>query len=183
MLAFRNVGGTVVEIEVDVDGNGAALLPPDTTVDAKPAADAGHYVTVVGNAWVQIPIPEEVISFEYKKQLALQKLSKYKEWYLNQPVTFNGHSFDADETSKNRLIQAVTINTLTTYLPPAWIDADNQAYALTTVADLVAIIAAIATEFSTKFFELNATRDSILAAIDDAALALVVIPEIPNSFS
>ena len=41
MKAFRNIGGSVVEIDVDTDPNGQPILPPDTTVDAKPAAHDG----------------------------------------------------------------------------------------------------------------------------------------------
>lgn len=180
MKAFRNVAGTVVEIDVDVDLQGQPILPPDTTVQAKPVAQAGHYVTVVGNAWVQIPQPQEVIAFEYQKQQALEKLSKYKAYYFEQPTEINGVLFDADEQARNRLTQNLVVNSASGYLPPAWIAADNTPYPIAALADLMEIVNGVQQAFSTRFFEMDTLRQQILAAADEAALAAVVIPVIPN---
>lgn len=180
MKAFRNLGGTVVEIEVDTDLNGFPILPPDTTVDPKPEAQAGHYVTVVGNAWVQIPIPQEVIAFEYKKQKDLEALSKYKEWYLEQPTDHLGVVFDADEKARARLTQALVINTASGYLPPAWIAADNSSFPLTTIDDLKGIVNSVQAAFATRFFEMDTIRQQIMAATDETALNAVTIPTIPS---
>lgn len=180
MKAFRNVAGTVVEIDVDVDLQGQPILPPDTTVDAKPAAQPGHYVTVVGNAWVQIPQPQEVIGFEYKKQQALEKLGKYKAYLIEQPVEVNGIIFDADDQARNRLVQNLVINSTTGYLPPAWIAANNTPYPLADLPALMEIVTAVQTAFATRFFEMDAIRQQIIAAGDEAALAAITIPVIPN---
>ena len=182
MKAFRNIAGTVVEIEVDVDPNGQPILPPDTTVDAKPAAEAGHYVTVVGNAWVQIPQPQEVIAFEYQKQQALEKLAKYKAYYFEQPTEINGVLFDADEQARNRLTQNLVVNGSSGYLPPVWIAADNSQYPIATLADLMDIVNGVQAAFATRFFEMDTLRQQILAAADEAALAAIVIPSVPNQF-
>lgn len=179
MKAYRNLGGNVVEIEVDVDVNGQPILPPDTTVDPRPEPLPGHYVTVVGNEWVQIPIPQEYFEFSYKKQLALEKLSKYKNWYLDQPVEHAGKKFDADEVARNRLTQALVIYNTNNYLPPAWITEDNQPFALNSINDLLGIINAVQTAFSTRFFEMDAIRQQILAAQNDEELDAVKIPQIP----
>lgn len=180
MKAFRNIAGTVVEIDVDVDLQGQPILPPDTTVIEKPAAQPGHYVTVVGNAWVQIPIAQEVIAFEYKKQLALEALGRYKAWYFEQPTELNGVLFDADDQARNRLTQALVIESTSGCLPPAWIAADNSQIPLADKAALVAIVTAVQTAFSTRFFEMDTVRQSILAAADEAALSAVVVPSIPT---
>ncbi len=180
MKAFRNVGGNVVEIEVDLDLNGNPILPPDTTVDAKPTANDGSYVTVVGNVWVQIPIPQEVISFEYKKQQALEKLSAYKEYLLEQPVTHDSIVFDADEKARARLTQALVINTASGYLPPAWIAADNSSYALADLTALLGIVSAVQTAFATRFFQMDSIRQSITAAADASVLDSITIPSIPQ---
>jgi len=186
MQAYRNINGTVVTIEVDVDSNGNPLLPPDTTVDPEPTPIPGHYNTVVGNAWVQIPIPTTIVSFEYEKQLALEKLKKYKDWYLNQPVDVTVgttvYTFDADETARNRLAQALVINSSTGYLPPSWIDANNNPVTIATVTDLTDIATGVQTAFSTKFFEVDTIRQNILAATDNMALSMVSIPEPPLNF-
>ncbi len=182
MKAFRNVGGNVIEIEVDVDAQGVPLLPKDTTVDARPTPAVGHYVTVVGNAWVQIPLPVENFEFAYKKQLALEKLATYKSWYLDQPVVHATVTFDADELARNRLIQALVINGATGYLPPAWVAADNSAFPITTLADLSGLINTVQTAFATRFFEMNVIRDQLLASADEAALNAVVIPVKPQQF-
>lgn len=180
MKAFRNIGGSVVEIDVDTDPNGQPILPPDTTVDAKPAAHDGHYVTVVGNAWVQIAIPQEVTEFEYKKQKALDALGVYKNYYLDLPITVNSVIFDADEQARNRLTQAVVIHTATGSLPPAWIAKDNSPYPLADIAALMEIVNAVHTAFSTRFFEMDAIRQAIIAATNDAELSVITIPTIPN---
>jgi hypothetical protein len=52
MKAYRNIAGVVHEIQVDIGLDGQPILPPDTTVDPRPEPQPGHYVTVVGNAWV-----------------------------------------------------------------------------------------------------------------------------------
>lgn len=180
MKAFRNIAGTVVEIDVDVDLNGHPILPPDTTVDAKPVAQPGHYVTVVGNAWVQIPEPQEVIAFEYQKQQAQDALGKYKSWYFEQPTAHNGVLFDADAEARARLTQALVIFNEIGYLPPSWIAADNTPVTITTVDDLKAIVGAVQTAFSTRFFEMDAIRQQIIAAANEAELAAIEIPVIPN---
>lgn len=180
MKAFRNVAGTIVEIDVDIDLNGQPILPPDTTVDEKPAAQDGHYVTVVGNAWVQIPITQEFVSFEYRKQQHLNALKRYKAWYLEQPVEHNGITYDADEQARIRLTQALIVYNAISYLPPFWIDANNNQQPLTSIDDLKAIITTVQTAFTNRFYEINTIRQAILNASDEAALALIDIPTIPN---
>jgi hypothetical protein len=180
MKAYRNIGGNVVEIDVDVDPSGNPLLPPDTTIDPEPAPIADHYNTVVGNAWVQIPYPTEYKTFEYQKQLALEKLKKYKDWYLNQPVDVNGTPFDSDEVARNRLTQALVIYNQTAYLPPAWIDANDTPVPLTIIDDLLAIVSGVQNAFSTKFFEVDTIRQDIMAAADQTALDAIVVPEVPE---
>ena len=181
MKAYRNIGGSVVEVEVDIGLDGQPLLPPDTTVDPKPEPQPGHYVTVVGNSWVQIPIPEQVLDFSYEKQLALEKLKNYKDWYLEQPVEHEGRTFDADSVARVRLTQALVIHSTTGYLPPAWIDANNQPFTITTIQDLHGIISAVQTAFSNRFFEMENIRQQILNAQDKQALDLIEIPSIPNN--
>lgn len=182
MKAFRNVGGNVIEIEVDVDAQGVPLLPKDTTVDARPVPTAGNYVTVVGNAWVQIPLPVENFEFSYKKQLALEKLAAYKAWYLDQPVVHATVSFDGDEQARSRLIQALVINGATGYLPPAWVAADNSVFPIAVLADLTGLINAVQTAFATRFFEMDAIRQQLKASPDEATLNAVVIPVKPQQF-
>lgn len=181
MKAFRNLGGNVIEIEVDLDIKGNPILPPDTTVDPRPEPQEGHYVTVVDNAWVQIPIPVQEVSFETLKQEAVTRLNNYRDWYLDQPVEVNGVVFDADAQARNRLVQALVIHNETQYLPPAWIARDNTPFVLTSVADLKAIIVAVQTAFSTRFFEMTDIRNQILATTTKEELALIQIPTRQNN--
>jgi len=181
MKAFRNVGGTVIEIDVDVDPNGQPILPPDTTTDARPEPQAGHYVTVVDNAWVQIPVPQAFTTFEYSKQQALEALSKYKEWYLEQTVELNGVTFDADDTARTRLTQALVVHSVSGVLPPAWIATDNSIHPLPNIEVLLDIVNAVQTAFVTRFFEMNTIRQQILAANDEATLNTIAIPSIPTN--
>lgn len=181
MKAFRNVAGTVTEIEIDVDLNGQPILPPDTTVDPRPEAQDGHYVTVVGKEWVQIPIPQQVTTFETKQAEALKHVQAYRDWYLEQPVTHGGLLFDGDATARARLTQALTINSANGYLPPAWITFDNQAYPLADVAALVSLVNDVQVAFSNRFFEMATLRGQVNAATTDAELAAVNIPAIPQN--
>lgn len=180
MKAFRNIGGNIVEIEVDVGPDNVPLLPPDTTVDPRPDPLPGHYVTVVGNSWVQIPIPQEFTTFEYKKQKALEALKKYKEWYLEQPVEHNGVLFDADETARIRLTQALVVHSASSYLPPYWITANNDLYPIENLSDLMGIVNAVQTAFTTRFFEMDGIRRQILNASNEEELNAINIPTIPD---
>lgn len=179
MLAYRNVAGNVVEIQVDVDPSGTPLLPRDTTTDPKPAPLADHYVTVVDHSWVQIPVTQSWSEFSYLKQQALQKLSTYKAWYIDQPVNIAGVKYDADEAARARLTQAIVIYNTNGYLPPAWISFDNTPVVLTVIADLIAIVNGVQSAFSTRFFEMDAIRGQINAAANEAALAAITIPQVP----
>lgn len=180
MKAFRNLGGKVIETDVDLDLHGNPILPPDTTTNAKPAALDGHYVTVVGNDWVQIPITVNVVSFETKKSNAIEQINAYRKWYMDQPVLFNGKNFDGDEQARSRLVQALVIHRELGMLPPSWIAADNTKYTLNSIDDLNALATAVHDAFSSRFFSTEAIRSSIMAAADEAALNQIVIPKIPS---
>lgn len=177
MKAFRNLAGSVIEIEVDVDPNGDPILPPDTTTDPRPEADPDHYVTVVGKVWVQIPIPQAFVSFETKKQQKLDLFRKYRDKYIDATITHAGMEFDADELTRGRLVQVLFTHQTTGYLPPAWISADNIPYPLNAVEDLQALATAVQQAFAQRFFEMDTMRRQILDAADDAALDAVVIPQ------
>lgn len=181
MKAWRNLAGNVQEIVVDVGPDGAPLLPPDTTTDPRPEPLPDHYVTVVGNSWVQIPIPKPYFEFSYLKQIALDKLSAYKAWYLDQPVEVNGSLFDNTEMSRNRMIQTLVIYIQTNFLPAAWIDYHNQPHPISTVDDLKQIMTAMSSSFNQRFFEMETIRQQILAAQDEPALTAINIPSIPTN--
>ena len=177
MKAWRNQGGRLVEITIDIDLEGNPILPPDTTTDAKPEPLEGHYVTVVGREWVQIPVPVYVETFEQKKSKKLETAGRYKAWLLDQPVEINGLKFDADEQARDRLIQALVISNETGVVPQAWYTYDNQAHPLADLDALKAIVNAVHSAFSARFFEANTIRDSINLAENEEALNEIVIPE------
>lgn len=183
MKAFRNIAGNVVEIDIDVDLNGNPILPPDTTIDPKPEALEGHYVTVVGKVWVQIPIPQEFKAFETKKTEALAKLSTYRDWHIEQPITHQEVLFDADEQARNRISQVISVHTATGQLPPEWVTFNNGSFPITTIEDLTALATSIFTAFSERFYHCNTIRRSILDAETEETLAAAVetIPSIPTS--
>lgn len=181
MKAFRNVGGSIVEIEVDVGVDGQPLLPPDTTVAEKPSALAGHYVTVVGNVWEQIPIPVEFKTFESKKAEALAKLKAWSIWYFEQPITHEGVKFDADAKARERLTQAMTGLLSGSGFPPVWVAFDDSLFPLADSDALKALaVAVIRTAFSQRFFEYNTFRTQINETTTEAELEALVIPTIPS---
>ena len=180
MKAFRNVGGNVVEITVDVGLDGNPILPPDTTVDARPEALPGHYVTVVDRSWVQIEIPVVIETLETKVARKLEAIGKYRDWLTEQPVDVAGVKFDADEQARSRLTQALVVQSTLDYLPPAWIAYDNTPQPLTTVEDLKAIVQAVQSAFATRFFECDTLRQAAKAATTAEQLELVVVPSYGN---
>ena len=183
MKAFRNIAGNVAEIEVDLDLDGNPILPPDTTTDARPAAQPGHYATVVDRSWVQIPVTVQVKSLELQKSEVLAKISSYREWLLEQPVTHSGVVFDGDQTARVRLSQAVMVADAGGQVPPAWVTYDNSTFPLADLAALKALAVSVITEFGNRFFEANAIREAAMQAADAAALAAVVVPAIPDHFT
>ena len=180
MKAWRNLNGQVVEIDVDVDPQGNPLLPPDTTTDPKPEPLEGHYVTVVGREWVQIPIPVVTYDFSYLQQQALDRLNQYKKWYLDQPAEVAGRLFDNDETARARVSQAILAHQLTGFLPEFWVDANNQRYPINSIEDLKAIAVALQNSFNIRFTEMNNIRQQILAATTEDELNAIEIPAIPT---
>ena len=182
MKAFRNLAGNVVEIDIDLDLNGNPILPPDTTLDPRPEAQPGHYVTVVDRSWVQIPIPVQVKSLELLKAEALKKVADYREWLLEQPVEHAGILFDGDQIARVRLSQAVTVADAGGQVPPVWVTYDNSAFPLADLAALKALTVDIITAFGTRFFEANSIREAIMLAGDEASLAAIEIPGVPAQY-
>lgn len=182
MKAFRNVGGTVREIQVDVGLNGQPILPPDTTVDPRPDPLPGHYVTVVGNAWVQIEVPVYVESFDSKKAKALDRVRQYRDWKLEQPVDVNGVLFDGDDKARTRLTQALVMFKELNYLPPVWVDYNDASVTISSIDDLKTIVAAVTAEFSARFYETDTLRAQVAATTTEEELNAIVIPEVPMPF-
>lgn len=176
MKAWRNYGGDIREIMVDVGIDGKVILPPDTTTDPRPQALPGHYTTVVGKEWVQIEIPEAVVSFDTKKQNKLKEVSAYREWLVDRPVEVSGTMFDGDEQARNRLTQALVMNTSLNHLPPFWVTKDNSSFPIATINDLKMIAAGVQQAFATRFYTCDTLRTEVSAATDDTQLQAVVIP-------
>lgn len=176
MKAFRNFQGDVREVDIDVGIDGLPILPPDTTIDPRPEAIADHYVTVVGTSWVQILKPVLFEIFDTIKQRKMDDIRKYRQWLVEQPIMFNGMKFDADDTARVRMTQALVMNSTVGYLPPVWVAYDNELYPLTTAADLVNLVAATMGAFATRFFECNVLREAATAATNQEELDAVLIP-------
>ena len=176
MKAFRNIAGSVVEVNIDVDPDGNPLLPPDTTVEPRPEPLEGHYVTVVGSTWVQIPNPVSFVTLETQKAQALERFRVYRDWLIEQPVEYAGRLFDANETARNRLTQALVIFQTTNTLPQAWVANDNSLFHINNIDDLSGIINAVQTAFTTRFFTSDTIRRQILVAETEEQLAAVQIP-------
>lgn len=176
MKAFRLYNGTINEIDVDIDPDNNPILPPDTTVDPRPADLEGHYLTIQGDKWVQIEIVPP--SLEQLRMNKLIQFEAFRPQYFDKPVEVGGILFDADETARDRLTQALVMNQHINYLPPAWISYDNTPVPIADLAALLPIVAAVQTAFATRFFELNTIRDSINNAADQLALDAIVFPSL-----
>ena len=179
MKAYRNYAGEVREIYVDVDPNGQPLLPPDTTIQPRPDALEGHYVTVVGTEWVQIEIPVQVESLETRRVRLLAQLSQFRAWLTEQPVGVAGRLFDADDQARSRLTQALVMHSTLDYMPPAWIAYDNQPVGLNTIDDLKGIVAAVQNAFAVRFFYCDEIRQRLMAATTEEQLQGIAVPAVP----
>lgn len=179
MKAFRGISGGYKEIDVDVDHvTQQPILPPDTTIDPKPeTVSEGHYLTVVGTEWVEIEIPVPVFSFEYLKQKKLEEVYEYRDWLLSQPVEHAGALFDADDTARIRLTQALVMaNPPISYVPPVWVTYHNNSFPISDLPDLIGIAAAVTSAFSQRFYETGYLRSQVTAAEDQEALDAIEIP-------
>lgn len=184
MKAWRNYQGNVIEIDVDLDLNGNPILPPNTTVDARPEQQENHRLTVVGNQWVQIEVPVYVKTFEQKKQEALDAVSTYRNWYLEQPIVYDNVKFDADDQARTRLTQALVMsNAPINYLSPIWITFDNGQYPIADQTALAGLVGAVQTAFSTRFYECNTIRQQVIAAADETALEAITLPVVGTLIS
>lgn len=182
MKAFRNFYGDVREVNVDIGIDGVVILPPDTTIEPRPEPLEGHYVTVVGNSWIQILTPVLFEVFETKQARKIAQIGKYRDWYIEQPVELNGVKFDADDKARSRLTQALVMNSTLNYLPPTWVTYDNGLFPLADISDLVNLVGIIQNAFATRFFECNALRTAVTAATNETELDAVVIPAYGNQF-
>lgn len=179
MLAHTLRNGVVTQIQVDVSPSGQPLLPLNSTVEDKPEALPNHYVTLVDSKWTQIPVAATVYTFEYLKQMKLAAAKKYASWYKVQPVTFDGHEFQADEASKNLLTQALLVANVGGGVPPFWKTLDNQKYAIADVTVLADLVVAVSQDFSRKFYETDTLKETISAATTEAELDAIVVPSVP----
>ena len=182
MKAFRNIAGQVVEITVDLDLEGNPILPPDTTIDPRPEALEEHYVTVVGSGWVQIHSPVVEVTLTQLKEQALKRLSVWRNWILEQPIEHDSVMFDADETARARLTQAVLLSSVGAPVPPAWVTLDNGLHPIADYDALKNLAIVMASEFSSRFFQAADLRDDIETAETKEALALVLIPTSDYAF-
>lgn len=175
MKAWRLYNGQITETVVDVDeATGQPILPPDTTVAPRPDAIDGHYLTIQGNNWVQIQIPApSFFQLQSDKRVEFEGL---RQRYMDKPVDVNGTLFDADETARTRLSQALTMFQTFAYIPPTWIRQDNTPHPLASVDDLKTIALAVMTAFSTRFYELTTVRDAINNATTKEELDAIVMP-------
>lgn len=180
MKAYRNIGGVVREVDVDVGLDNLPILPPDTTVQPRPDPLPGHYVTVVDHSWVQIPVTVYVEAFSSKKQKKLDAMRMYKAWYMDQPVDVGGTLFDGDKNSRDLMAQALLLAREINSVPPFWVTNANTPYPLATIDDLKVIVTAVHNAFSTRFYTCEQLRAQIFAATTEAELDAVAIPQIPR---
>lgn len=181
---YRNPSPQVITQEdFDLDPNGNPLLPPNGTTQEPPSYDAQtSYLAIVNNQWVIINKPVVTETLELKKQRALEHLKRYKDWYLNSPVTYDNHEFDNDEISRNRLTQAKITYQITNVLPQAWMTTNNTPYPITNISQIDGIITTISQVFQQRFFEVQSIKTQIIQASTLEEFNAINIPELPRTF-
>ena len=180
MKAFqRTPDGSIKEILIDLDRNGNPILPSNTTIDPRPQANEGHYVTVVGDKWVQIPItPPREVTLEELKDDKCDVLAAYKDWLLEQPVYMDDVLYDADSVSRDRLTQAVLLSELGGPVVEVWVDANGIPRPIADHNHIKNLSFLVAGVFQQRFTALTGMRLAIIAATSVEELDAIVIPEI-----
>lgn len=180
MKAFRNFSGIIKEIDIDVSPSGEPLLPPDTTVDPKPEDREGHYLSVVGTKWVYIPFTEVQETLDQIRNRKFIQLATYKEWYFNTPVKYDEVLFDGDESSRNRLSQALQVYNQTKVVPTNWVNYKNDFYAFDGDKDkFINLVLTVLQAFNNRHIEMNVIRDKILKAESIEELYNIQVPAKP----
>lgn len=187
--AWRYYQGRITEIFVDVDQNGNPILPPDSTTTPPPPPSPNHYLIIQGTDWVQVPIVQpNPPTIEDVRRRALSKWKAYRDWYVNQPVTFENKPYDADELSRSRLAQALVAYNEFNILPEGWVATDNsvRSFDKNNPADVQAfkdLAQTVAENFKTRFLEMEAIRQQLLQAttIDDIETIENSIPNLRNA--
>jgi len=81
-----------------------------------------------------------------------------------QPVKALERTWDADKRSQELLASAITIAQAGGPLPPEWRDHDNDNMPVTSIADLLAIAGAIATQTQTAYAQSWVRKEAVDAA-------------------
>ena len=182
MKAFqRTPDGSIKEILIDLDRNGNPILPSNTTIDPRPQANEGHYVTVVDDKWVQIPItPPREVTLEELKDEKRKVLAAYKDWFLEQPVYMGEVLYDGDSVARDRLTQAVLLAELGGPVAESWVDANDIPRPIVDQDHIKNLSFQVAGVFQQRFTVLTGIRLAIIEATSVEELDAIVIPEIGN---
>lgn len=111
--------------------DGEPLLPPNTTVTPPPTkVSGGHYLTVVGTSWVELPYDNSDLSFKEYKESLNNQLKDVSEQLVWAPFIYLGHVYGNDYKDVIRITTAVQAYMIAKRLPEFWRTEDN--YPITT---------------------------------------------------
>jgi hypothetical protein len=108
------------------------------------------------------PHPQALLAAAKAKKKA--RIEAERDVQCEQPVQALDRAWDADKRSQELLASAITIAQAGGPLPPAWRDHDNENMPVTSIADLLAIAGAIATQTQTAYAQSWARKAAVDAA-------------------
>jgi hypothetical protein len=108
------------------------------------------------------PHPQALLAAAKAQKKA--RIEAERDVQCEQPVQALGRTWDADKRSQELLASAITIAQAGGPLPPAWRDHDNDNMPVTSIADLLAIAGAIATQTQTAYAQSWARKAAVDAA-------------------
>jgi hypothetical protein len=95
------------------------------------------------------PHPQALLAAAKAEKKA--RIEAERDAQCEQPVQALGRTWDADKRSQELLASAITMAQAGGPLPPAWRDHDNDNMPVTSIADLLAIAGAIATQVQSAY--------------------------------
>jgi len=108
------------------------------------------------------PHPQALLAAAKAEKKA--RIEAERDAQCEQPVQALGRTWDADKRSQELLASAITIAQAGGPLPPEWRDHDNDNMTISSIADLLAIAGAIATQTQTAYAQSWARKAAVEAA-------------------
>lgn len=171
---YIDAAHTVIEIDVTWDTIGGPFPFTSSAADLEPHAVTLRAALLAGSYGPIAPYMPDFARLAAEKKTAI---TRARDVACATNVTALGHTWQADTRSYTLLVQAITLAHAGLPLPPVWRTADNVDVPIVSLADLLAIAGAVATQVQaaySKSWMLKGKVDVAVSANDVAAISAVI---------